>query len=379
MTRAPHVDGDGGIPPRVDQIKKIHDLVRVSIATRWALGRSGPHGASIIDLENRDPSDYPKEVVLDLLKSLQQDTDERADTSGFPQIPQDVEAHKCLSFFFQRVFDDRGGIVVVGEEASQEDWGRWRNLAPGEPYILTDPLDGSYPYRIKGEAWSINSGLFIRGEEPPVDGGFRDTVVATLTSRASGGHLLYLYPAAVYVTYGDSTPWCKLLEPDAAAHEVVYGSVAIVAAHGHQREGQPSVLFDTSLSWGIPPCRSGSKVILDPSLVVDTNGGAPSFHSYLTGDLETIVLPRAQTVHDTFGILAVASISGKDNYFFLIGGQEIGRDEIMRYCSIISPPDSPGYHPVPPMVISRSKFRGRLIAERMAQYDGAELRASGQE
>lgn len=352
--------------------KRVHELVWINTDSMDWINQRGAYPRSD-DTPVGDTKQWefhphlrlPADGVAESLASFFSEDNDRMADGGLEQTEDDRLAHFLLANRYQDVFGDIGGIVVIGEEAPLSQYAIWKQLKIGEMYIILDAIDGTLPREVSGEGASINTSVFLR-TSPIVDGVAHDTLLATVTTKTSGTHLIGQHPSSTFGGHRKG-PIVRLAEFGCPAEEVRFGSVAVVAAQGHHRQGAPAVLLDTTLKWGIPAYKSGSRMIDNPSLTVNTAGGAPSLWAYASGHLETVVFPKDQTVHDVTGILAAAALGG---FIFLIGGEEIGLDELKYRCSTVAGPDSPAYRPVPALVMSRDEHRGRLIAVRMGQVSG---------
>ncbi|MEY1677900.1 hypothetical protein AB4Z55_27395 [Gordonia sp. ABKF26] len=357
-------ENDGAsVAPRLRRIVSIHTETIDYINRRSAYPRTTEFLADQEEWEKYPHRDLPADESAEALRSLLAAGNDRVADAGLEQTEDDRLVHYMLVDAYQDVFQDVGGIVVIGEEAPDTAYAIWRQLPIGQMYIVLDAIDGTLPRQVSGEGASINASIYLRAGEIVADIA-HDTLLATVTTKTSGTHLIGQHPGSTFVAHRDG-PIVRLSEFGVRADQVRLGSVAVVAAQGHHREGPAAVLLDTIVrGWNLPATRSGSRVITDPSLTVFTGGGAPALFAYAAGHLETVVFPKPQTVHDVTGIVHTAALGG---HIFLLGGEEIGLDELRYWCQTVAHPKSKAYRPVPALLLSRDETRGRIIAERMGE------------
>lgn len=287
----------------------------------------------------------------------------RSAVQGLPPIAADKICHRQIAGAIRARFPK---VMVIGEEASEADWEEAMNADPGTVIVDVDPIDGSLPFDTLGCGYSTNFVIYRRAL-----GTYHGVAtLAHLVVSSSGRDLLFVSPNAVTVGHrGDHL--VPRSDFQCTPEDVRPGTVAVVGTQGKHRRGGPSVLFDTELSWGLPPYESGGRTYYDPPLTCVGLGGAPFFVEMILMRLETIVIPHAQTVHDAAGLPALLALGA---HCFDFDGNPITMESLMAAFTVLGPPNSEIYTPIPGMVISRNESLGRLIAERVGHADSVGMR-----
>lgn len=351
---------------------EIHTLLRKLIPAIYTVLREADidivrGGVPPVDAHDRrwivDLSEDVKTSVLDDLERATGRRVPRESISGGAQTPADVSAHDRISTILRGLLPE---CVVCGEEAGSTHWDRWDLAKVGVAIFSVDAIDGTGPFDTLGFGHSSNLLFFVRMP----DGS--DHLLMSLTVTATGWALAWLQPGEVYlgVVRGRRLQqWRPLTEPLQSYEDVRRGSVAVVGAKPEQRERIEALLATHVGGWGLPPSRRrDGSIDLDPSLTVYTLGGAPAAVGLAALKLDALVIPDAQTLHDTAPIPALLALG-----MIAIGadGREIPRLGLMEKFNLLGRPKGEHYLPIPQMVLTRTPDLGHRIAARLFGGGGA--------
>ncbi len=285
--------GLDGVEMLLSRISNPHDVPET---TDLDIANGTPINADISGSTDLDqPGITSEEEALAGLDRLGEAATERESTNGTPAIQEDLDLDKFLT---GRVAERFPNARIATEESDAPTWNAF--VQPGSKMrFQLDPLDGSVPAMALGFGFGVTAGCYLG-----------DHLAVSVTVNSSR-QVLALVGHRVYSTY-DRAPLRVLTDPRAGSAgksdgmiNTKPGTVAVVAALAPARENV-APLFDPTLSWGLPTLRYSGKDYPDPGLTVFTTGGAPAAHMLAAGQLQVLVCPNPQAVHDAFPLAALA-------------------------------------------------------------------------
>lgn len=291
-------------------------------------------GEEPVDAELQLPDDLSAEDRRRLLERLRTDPTLPDDFYqlhlGDPPIKADVRTHQRIAAAIHAALPH---ALVVGEEATTDEWDAALQSREGSIIFVVDAIDGSRPYEDLTFGYGVTALVYRRLAEG-------DRLLMTGVANSSGFVAIYDRDGSE-VRGGDITRIRPLSQPlRSDFHE---NTVAVLGAKpGHRSLVGP--------------------LLEDDTLTTFTTGGAPAALGLVLGRLTALIAPEAQTTWDAAFLPMLAFLG-----VTVIVPRPIGDPvvielaQVLQWFGEVRRFERDDSRPIPPFVVAREPiFAGQL-------------------